>query len=410
MKDNFTTRNHYVPQWYQRRFFESKDQTTFNYLDLDPGIIIHNKNYSSPRKELHSYGTGRSFKQDHLYTTYLGSEASDLIEKVFFGNIDKKGEIALPLFSNLSHSRKTADHFLDFSRYLCAQLFRTPKMLEIFSKTSNRNFNLSAMLMARELFLYNWTSSIWEIISCERTDTKFILSDAPVTTYNRKVYPASKESAVAGQAVIGRVGTRTLFPLGLDKCLIITPAEMIMKPKGDPLRMEDHNNYYKNTTFNLGNIIYGRQISENEVIAINYILKKQSKKFIASTRLEWLYPEKNMASTDWSRLGGEFFLQPDPRSVNPYELVRLTTQPPAITRTVSSRKWRNRAHNLAKSFQDSVLRWHILETGTQPRTPEEIVTSYRNLNPDNFIRITYESNMIEELKKWKNPYYKLFNH
>ncbi|WP_416769583.1 DUF4238 domain-containing protein [Pseudomonas sp. RHF3.3-3] len=401
MAKNFSKRNHYVPQWYQKRFFENKNQTTFNYLDLNPGIIIHNEKYSSPRKALNQYGTEKSFKQDHLYTIYFGETASDAIEKIFFGKIDKRGEVALPLFSDFTLSEETKNHFLPFARFLCAQLFRTPKMLNIFSKLSDKNFRLSAMLTARELHLHNWASSIWEIVSCENSATKFIISDAPVTTYNRKVFPASREVLKVGHATIGRVGTRTIFPLSLDKCLIITPAELIMKPKGDPLRMEDHINYYKDTTFNLKNIIHGRQIDETEVIAINFILKTHSKKYIASTQLDWLYPEKHISFKNWSNLGGDFFLHPDPRSVNIDELVRLTSQPAAIQKTINRKKTDYREKNLLNSFRESINLWESCKAEIREPKAIQPPLNAQAKQPDYLVRITYEDNLMKVLKELK---------
>lgn len=401
MAKNFTKRNHYIPQWYQKRFFENKGQTYFYYLDLDPGVIVHNEKYKSLRDPIKKYGTNRAFKQDHLYTTYFEEKASDMIERVFFGKIDKRGETALPLFSAFTPSAETKNHFLPFVRYLCAQLFRTPKMLEIFSKTSDRNFNIVAMLMARELYLHNWVSSIWEVVSCENSATKFIISDAPVTTYNRKVFPASKDVLKAGHAVIGRVGTRTLFPLSLDKCLIISPAELIMKPKGDPLRMEDHINYYKEAMFNIKNIIHGRQIDEAEVLAINFILKTQSKKYIASTRLDWLYPEKHMSSTIWSNLGDDFFLQPDPRSVDINELLRLVSQPAAIKQAANSRKADYRKANLIRSFKESISRWESHKSKSSQSEDIYSLSALRAKQADYFVRITYEDDLMKLLAQLK---------
>jgi hypothetical protein len=59
----------------------------------------------------------------------------------------------------------------------------------------------------------------------------------------------------------------------------------------------------------------GRQIAEDEVRAINFILKKRARRFIAAAELDWLYPEKHLRSTMWNKLGDQFFLMPDARKV-----------------------------------------------------------------------------------------------
>jgi hypothetical protein len=58
-----------------------------------------------------------------------------------------------------------------------------------------------------------------------------------------------------------------------------------------------------------------RQISENYVRTINYVLKKRARRFIAAANKEWLYPEQFLKETMWNKLGGRFFLMPDPRKV-----------------------------------------------------------------------------------------------
>lgn len=63
----------------------------------------------------------------------------------------------------------------------------------------------------------------------------------------------------------------------------------------------------------LGGIHTGRQLTEEEVIAVNYILKRMATRYIAAAEKEWLYPERVVSTKRWRELGGEFFLRPDPR-------------------------------------------------------------------------------------------------
>jgi hypothetical protein len=66
---NVTHRNHFVPQWYQRRFLPA-GATRFFYLDLKPAIVSSGgKKYQ--RRALLRWGPPRCFCVDDLYTMKL---------------------------------------------------------------------------------------------------------------------------------------------------------------------------------------------------------------------------------------------------------------------------------------------------------------------------------------------------
>lgn len=60
----------------------------------------------------------------------------------------------------------------------------------------------------------------WDVVDCEDLATKFIVSDHPVTLYNRRCFPGKLLYPL--NALIGSVGTQTIFPLDLNHCLVIT--------------------------------------------------------------------------------------------------------------------------------------------------------------------------------------------
>ena len=62
---------------------------------------------------------------------------------------------------------------------------------------------------------------------------------------------------------------------------------------------------------NLADIQTGRQLEEDEVLRINFILKRRATRYIAAAREEWLYPEERLASTMWSNLDHDWFLFPN---------------------------------------------------------------------------------------------------
>jgi hypothetical protein len=64
-----------------------------------------------------------------------------------------------------------------------------------------------------------WTEGVWEVVRARQSRTKFIITDEPVTFYNPRVFPRSPAIAYPLDADLKEIGTRTLFPLGIDACL-----------------------------------------------------------------------------------------------------------------------------------------------------------------------------------------------
>jgi hypothetical protein len=104
-----------------------------------------------------------------------------------------------------------------------------------------QNAVLSALTFSFEAFATLWTEGIWEIVRATQTATKFLLTDGPVTFYNKVVFPS--EWNYPNDVSLKGVGTRTIFPLGLDSCLILTHLEFARKPstifQQHPDRMRD---------------------------------------------------------------------------------------------------------------------------------------------------------------------------
>ncbi len=317
---SFTVRNHYVPQWYQRRFFEREaGQTTFFYLDMKPDTIRLPGGQTKPKKSVYVQGPVKCFKADHLYTLLFGKNASDVIEKVFFGRIDATGEKAVPFFADYGMRAGVNEAFRGMMDYVAAQLFRTPKglrLLQVLTGTADHQRTLVAMGENWQLFQTIWGEGVWEVFNCRNSRTKFIISDSPVTTYNRQVFPGSQEVTKYGMALIERIGTRTLFPLDREHCLCITNLQYVRNPKINPLKVRENPRYYGQGLVDLRKVQRGREIEEDEVIAINHVLKTQATRYVAATTEEWLYPERRLKEKFWSKLGGPYFLCPDPRKVS----------------------------------------------------------------------------------------------
>jgi hypothetical protein len=51
-------------------------------------------------------------------------------------------------------------------------------------------------------------------------------------------------------------------------------------------------------------------LEEQDVLRINYILKRRATRYIASSNKEWLYPEKSLGEVNWAKLDDDWFLFP----------------------------------------------------------------------------------------------------
>ena len=307
--------HHYVPEWYQRRFLWP-GQFKFHYLNLQPETVSSN-GVKYQRRSLRHWGPARCFYKDDLYTLKLGDWTTDQIEKLFFGVIDNRGRRAVRLFGDYSGFGKgVPEAFQGLTQYMDAQRFRTPRGLDWLRATVDlRNHNQTLMVMQRAFQFHTtmWTEGVWEIVSARQSPTKFIVIDEPVAFFNRRAYPT--ECMYPEDVGLDQVGTRTLFPLSLDACLIITHTQLVRNPWMNPTTTRANARAYQQTMRYLADIQFGRELEEYEVLRINYILKKRATRYIAAAREEWLYPERHASTTDWSKLDDDWFLFPNPYKV-----------------------------------------------------------------------------------------------
>jgi hypothetical protein len=306
--------HHYVPRWYQK-FFLGAGQSEYFYLDLSP-FVLGGDGKKYQKQALRKCGPAACFCEKDLYTLKLGTWSTDEIEKKFFGEIDNCGRDAVKLFSNYAGMSSYAEAnvpkaFQDLVQYMDAQRFRTPRGLDQLRtaiKIEDRNSNLLAM---RRLFRFHqttWMEGVWEIVSARQSKTKFIVSDEPVTFFNRRAYPS--ELTYPKDAGLEQLGTRTIFPLSLDACLIITHIQLVRDPWSDASTPRENARAYANTMKYLLDTQFGRELEEDEVLRINVILKRRASRYIAAADEDWLYPERAASTTDWSKLDHDWFLFP----------------------------------------------------------------------------------------------------
>lgn len=304
--------HHYVPQWYQKRFL-NPGQSKYHYLDLRPEIVVREGVLHKRRALLH-WGPKRCFYGDHLYTLTLGGLTSDQVERRFFGPIDANGQKAVELFGPYrAYCDGVHDAFMWLMHYMDAQRLRTPRGLDwlrAMTRARTQSQTLVALQAIFQRHITMWTEAVWEIASARQSPTKFIVSDNPVTFFNSRAFPGSATCRHPGDVPLECLGTRTLFPLGRDACLILTHLQLVRNPWANAMRPRINARAYQQTMKALLDIQFGRELTEDEVRRVNFVLKKRASRYIAAAEEDWLYPERHIASEHWSKLDEDWFLLP----------------------------------------------------------------------------------------------------
>ncbi|MCX5905253.1 MAG: DUF4238 domain-containing protein [Proteobacteria bacterium] len=200
---------------------------------------------------------------------------------------------------------------------MSTQKLRTPKGLGWLSdsaKTTDQNKILQLLLKLRQLYCAIWAECIWLIADASQSATKFIVSDHPVTVYNRKCGPRSQWCRGTNDPDIWLHGTHTIFPLCLDKILILTNLSWVRNPYQSEVGLRPNPNPFRGAIFNFTDIQTLRYLNEQEIREINFIIKSRAYRYIGAAEAEWLYPEKHVTKSDWYQYGNGYLLMPDPRS------------------------------------------------------------------------------------------------
>jgi hypothetical protein len=312
--------NHYVPQWYQRRFIpvEAEDRELF-LLDLKP------ETFKTPsgkvkRRALRRIGTRRCFAIDDLYTTRFGGVESRELEKQFFGDVDRRGQRAVEWFSTDGWDGLYEDVLQDLMLFMSTQKLRTPKGLDWLLQQAGaqqREDVLDLLTELRSLYGAVWAECVWQIVDASRSPTKFLVSDHPVTVFNHACAPGNPlYSRGANDPDIRLHGTHTLFPLSPDRLLILTNRSWACNPYRPPIQVRANPDLFRGAMFNFLDIHQGRELDENEVLMINRVIKLRAYRFIAAGQEEWLYPERQIRMP-WREIGDSHLFMPDPRPLTP---------------------------------------------------------------------------------------------
>lgn len=303
MTQQISRKNHYVPKWYQRRFISNKSDKLF-YLSLDHRKQLPNGRIISYR-EVNEWHPSRCFCEPDLYTTQLGEILNDEIERLLMGNIDTEGAKAVSAISDGNLSA-VHDALQPFFEYLDTQKLRTPKGLDWIKSKYPGLTQVELMVEMqglRQMHCTMWAEGVREIISADESDVKFIVTDHPVTIYNAAFPPESTACIYPDDPLIELIGSQTVFVLDENHCLILTNLEYAKTPGDVELTARRTNARYRGQGIvRTDAYIRTRKFSRDEVIAINYLLKRRAHKFIAAGNKDWLYPERHFAD-DWSAIG-----------------------------------------------------------------------------------------------------------
>ncbi|WP_394688074.1 DUF4238 domain-containing protein [Hoeflea sp.] len=248
--------------------------------------------------------TSRAFFQTDLYSMFFGTTINDEIEKKLFGNIDTRGSLAVRAFCS-DDKTKWQEHFQDLFEYIDAQKLRTPKglgWLKAQYPGLSQNELMVEMQGLRTMNCTIWIEGVREIVSAEDAGIKFIVSDHPVTVFNRAASPDSTRWQQRNEPSIILKGSQTIFPLSRDFCLILTNLEYAENGSVDPAEKRTFARNFRQSMVRTDSFIRERKLSDTEVASINYILKRCAKRYIAAGRKEWLEPEASISGT-WEQIG-----------------------------------------------------------------------------------------------------------
>lgn len=288
--------NHYVPTWYQKGFSFSGEPSLY-YLDINPERIILPDGREVKLKDCHYWGPKKRFSERDLYTTLICGVPNDEIEKYLFGEIDRKGALAIRSLIDNDYGNLHR-YFLDLFSYLDAQKIRTPKGLDWVRSKYPKLTQLQLMIEMQALRQMNctmWIEAVREIVSAEESGAKFIVSDHPVATYNYACAPDSAYCKYPDEPSIQLKGSQTIFPLDHNHCLILTNLEYAEDPdRVDPLVKRTNARSFGQTIARTDTMIRVRKLKEDEVAQVNYVLKNRARKYISAANKEWLFPEKKV--------------------------------------------------------------------------------------------------------------------
>ncbi|HDZ84952.1 MAG TPA: DUF4238 domain-containing protein [Candidatus Moranbacteria bacterium] len=284
---------HYVQQAYQKGFF---DDGKTNFWILDKSLPVK-PNGEIENNLLKERGARVCFEGDFFYASNYYKE-KDFLEKNFFGPIDADGAEALSyMLSEDKHILPSEEIGMTLLRYISAQKFRTPKGLELIEQSVpgdlTRENLLEILQQVHENMTITLAESAIEILDASSCKTKFIVSDAPVIEWNRYASQADADLYLLK-------GTRVIFPISKDFCLVSTPRELAEGnlTKKNYLEPRINARKYGEVIFDIRKLQNLRDINDNEVCVINKLIKDHALRYIAGGKKDYLDPPANASEIE----------------------------------------------------------------------------------------------------------------
>lgn len=149
-----------------------------------------------------------------------------------------------------------------------------------------------------------WMEGIWEIVSAKNSKHKFIFSDHPVTLFNPHIFPIGLSGQPTEDPPQEWIGTQTIFPFNKENLFIVTHLEGAEGVSPSRARTPRTNaRLFDKPLVRHDKTIRGRELTDEQVAAVNYAIKQRAHKYIAGGTLDSLYPEKHLKNRMWQRLG-----------------------------------------------------------------------------------------------------------
>lgn len=313
--------NHYVPRWYQERFLPSeRSQRELFYLHKEPRLVRDSRGRRIALPQVERRALRNCFAERDLYTLSFRGVSSTELERRFFGEMDRAGRAAVNFWTAYDGTAYAGESLQPLLTYMSTQKLRTPKGLGwLADQIGSRHptLTLAAVVRFQMVFGAIWTECVWHIADATGSETKFIVSDHPVTLYNRECSPLHATCRGSGDPDVRLNGTHTIFPLSLDRVLILTHRSWAMNPYGSATKMRPNPQLERDAIFNQMEVQTGRQLDEDEVRRINLVIKSRAYRFVAAADPDWLYPENRLPKKlKWTRVSDGYLLFPDPRELH----------------------------------------------------------------------------------------------
>lgn len=295
------TNQHYIPQWYQKNFIPD-NKGAYWRLDLKPDRITH-PDGREEIKDISLESVKNCFAEDFFYKNLLFTDPN-FLEKSFYGSIDDKGAKGIQtLFSPFG--KGSGERFLDFLDFMDTLRLRTPKGIELVKK--HRFIHQTGRIELKDIILDNirlvigmhqtmWIEGVWFYLSAEKSSTKFIVSDHPLVLFNRKINPQNESLDM-----FMLLGTILIFPLDLNNCLVIFHRDYGISRELNPVQRRINVRAYRDNPFFVPEKLKSsndpmgadtKELNNEEVLAVNCLIKERAHRFIASYNKDDLFPEK----------------------------------------------------------------------------------------------------------------------